>query len=165
VAGVDTAFLDTAYAPYLAVAILLAIVALLAYRASTLDWSGYVPVGEGLALVFSLATIVFPLRIYLWEGPDLFGEHPTLKVLAIAAVGGAGSFSLFVRPGERVLALVPGLVAGLGAAALSMAFSGARLPLEGLRYLGFYPVLGLGTVPGFVLLWLARRVVYRRNHG
>jgi hypothetical protein len=130
-----------------------------------MDWREHIPFEEGLAFILAAITIVLPLHTYLHDFPSLFGEYRTVKVLVIAAIGGAGSLSLYVGPGERLLALVPGLVAGLGAAGLCVTYLETRLPLEGwMHHLGFYPVLGVGALPGFVLMWLARRVVYRRNH-
>jgi hypothetical protein len=101
-----------------------------------------------------------PLTVYLYY-PGLFGEYRTLKVLVIAALGGGASFSLYVGSSERLLALVPGLVAGLGAAALYVACVGGRLPME--HWILKYAALGIGATPGFLLLWVLRRVVYNRN--
>jgi RsiW-degrading membrane proteinase PrsW (M82 family) len=126
-----------------------------------MDWREYIPLEEGLAVVLAIVTIVMPLTAYLYY-PDLFGEYRTLKVLVIAALGGGASFSLYVGPSERLLALVPGLVAGLGAAALYVACAGGGLPME--HWILKYAALGIGATPGFLLLWLCRRVAYRRNH-
>ena len=119
-----------------------------------MNWREHIPFEEGLAFILAAITIVWPLTAYL-DYPGVFGEYRTLKVLVIAAVGGAASFSLYVGPGGRLLALVPGLVAGLGAAALYVAYVGVRLPMgDWTRRLEFYTVLGVGASPGFVLMWL-----------
>jgi len=121
----------------------------------------YIALDEGLAVVLSIVTIALPLTAYLYY-PEVFGEYRTLKVLVIAALGGGASFSLYVGPRERLLALVPGLVAGLGAAALYVACVGRELPME--HWILKYVALGIGATPGFLLLWLCRRVAYSRNH-
>jgi hypothetical protein len=126
-----------------------------------MDWREYTPVDEGLGIVLSIVTILLPVTAYLYY-PDLFGEHRTLKLLVIAALGGAASLSLYIGPGERLLALVPGLVAGLGAGALFVACVGGGLPME--HWILKYAALVIGATPGFLLLWLCRRVAYSRNH-
>src|SRR5688572_1696319 len=129
-----------------------------------MNWREYIPLEEGLAIILAFITIVLPLTVYL-DYPGVFGEYRTLKVLVIAALGGAASFGLYVEPGQRRLAVVAGLVAGLGAAALYVAYVGVRLPPEDwMSRLEFYAVLGVGAAPGFLLLWVLRRVVYSRNN-
>jgi len=129
-----------------------------------MNWREYIPFEEGLALILAWITIVLPLRVYL-DYPVVFGEYWTLKVLVIAAVGGAASLALFVGPGERLLAVVPGLIVGLGAVALYVAYVGLRLPMEDrTSSLELYAVLGVGAAPGLLLMWLLRRVAHRRNH-
>lgn len=126
-----------------------------------MNWREHIPFEEGLAVILALVTIVLPLTVYL-SRPDVLGEYRTLKVLVIAALGGAGSLSLYVGRGERLLALFPGLVAGLGAAALYVASLGGGLPME--HWILKYAALGIGATPGLLLLWLFRRVAYRRSH-
>jgi len=126
-----------------------------------MNWREYIPFEEGLAIILALVTIALPLTVYLYH-PEVLGEYRTLKVLVIAALGGGASLSLYVAPGERLLALFPGLVAGLGAAALYVASLGGGLPME--HWILKYAALGIGGTPGLVLLWLFRRVAYRRSH-
>jgi hypothetical protein len=125
-----------------------------------MNWREYIPFEEGLAFILALVTIVLPLRAHLYY-PDLLGEYEILKLLVIAAVGGAVSFGLYVGPGERLLAVVPGLVAGFGAAALYLACARFGLPMR--HWMLRYAALGTGAAPGLFLMWLFRRVVYRHN--
>ena len=128
-----------------------------------MNWREYVPFEEGLALILAGITIVLPLHVYL-DHPDLFDEYRIIAVLLVAALGGAASFALYIGSGERLPAVVAGLVAGLGAAVLCAAYVRVSLPMGGwTRHLGFYPMLGVGAAPGFLLLWLIRRAAYRRN--
>lgn len=126
-----------------------------------MNWREYISFEEGLAIILALVTIVLPLTVYL-SHPDVFGEHRTIKVLVIAALGGGASLSLYAGRGERLLALLPGLVAGLGAAALYVASLEGGLPME--HWILKYAALGIGATPGLLLLWLFRRVAYRRGH-
>jgi len=128
-----------------------------------MNWREYIPFEEGLALILAIITIASPLHAYL-HNPDVFGDQRTLKLLAIATVGGAASFGLYVGPGERLMGVVAGLVAGLGAAALCAEWIRVSLPMAGwTRHLAFDLMLGVGAVPGFLLLWLFRRMAYRRD--
>jgi hypothetical protein len=128
-----------------------------------MDWREYISFEEGLAYILSVLTIVLPLNVYL-DHPGVFGEFATLKLLGIAALGSAVSFVLYCGTGQRLLAVVPGLVAGLGAAGLFLAFLEFRQPAEDVaRRLGFYAAVGVGAAPGFLLMWVLRRIVYRRN--
>src|SRR5687767_9288794 len=94
-----------------------------------MNWREYIPFEEGIAIILALVTIALPLTVYLYHS-DVFGEYRTLKVLVIATLGGGASLSLYVGRGERLLAFFPGLVAGLGAAALYVASLGGGLPME-----------------------------------
>ena len=122
------------------------------------DWREYIPFEEGIALLVALVTIVLPLHVLFLHDPGVFGEYRDLKILSLAGIGGAASFALYAGRGGRLLAIAPGLVAGAGAAALSLAFVRIDFPFaEWARALGFFPVIALGATPGFLLLWLLRR--------
>jgi hypothetical protein len=120
-------------------------------------WRDYIPVGEGLGLIVASLTVLFPLLAYE-DHPTVFGEFATVKLIVLAALGGAAGMALHLGPGERWLALFPGALAGAGAAGMYLY---DNIGWGGL--LGMMAALAIGAAPGLLLLWALRRLIYSRR--
>jgi di/tricarboxylate transporter len=112
------------------------------------------------AVVVVMLFIFVPVAAYV-HYRSLYGEFAELKLFFFGGLGMSAAFSLFVGQGQRVLALVPGLVAGLSGVALYL-----YLPAPPLSeapkaapsgYLWSIVVL-VGAAPGMLLYWLFRRL-------
>ena len=112
------------------------------------------------AVVVALLFVGVPIKAYA-HYRHLYGEFAELKLFVFGALGMSAAFSLFVGQGRRVLALVPGLVAGLGGVALYLYLPAPALSVapEAPRsgYLWSFVFL-VGATPGMLLYWLFRRL-------
>lgn len=139
----------------------------------TLDRNSTLPSGTSLGLhpstAMSLTTYISPRHttayisviVFIWvpvtaycDYRSLFGNWPLVKLLVFAGAGGALSFVLFAEAKDRVLAMVGGCVAGIGAASAYIYF---LAPLDRCVSSVSRPssmLLVIGAVPGFLLMWL-----------
>jgi hypothetical protein len=112
------------------------------------------------AVLVVLLFVFVPIAAYV-NYRNLYGEFAELKLLVFGALGMSAAFSLFVGEGRRVLALVPGLVAGLSGVALYL-----YLPAPALSVASEAPPSGflwcivffVGATPGMLLYWLFRKL-------
>jgi di/tricarboxylate transporter len=116
---------------------------------------------DGAAAVVVVMLFVFvPVAAYV-DYRSLYGEFAELKLFFFGGLGMSAAFSLFVGQGQRVLALVPGLVAGLSGIALYLYLPAPPLSVAPNAapsgYLWFVVVL-VGAAPGMLLYWLLRRL-------
>jgi di/tricarboxylate transporter len=110
------------------------------------------------AVVVALFVFV-PIAAYV-DYRDVYGEFAELKLFVFGALGMSAAFGLYVGRGRRVLALVPGLVAGLSGIALYLYLPAPALnvaPEAPSGYLWFVVFL-VGATPGMLLYWLLRRL-------
>lgn len=121
------------------------------------DQDKSVPLNQAFAYILAAIFVLCPLLAYR-DAPYIFGAQGLLHLILIVAAGGALSMAVMVDAGERLLAIVPGLIAGIGAAwawhyilhdASSQLIPGDKLKL-------IVALLG-GAAPGFLLLSLLRR--------
>jgi hypothetical protein len=118
-----------------------------------------ISIKQAVAYVTAFITVVVPLLVYK-DYPALLGEHPTIKVIVVAAVGCAVTFVLCSKPQEQLWVVLPGLIVGGGAAWLYMALVGVAR--DGPF---FITVLFIGALPGFLVMWVLRRfLTHRRGH-
>jgi len=112
------------------------------------------------AVVVGVLFVGVPIGAYV-HYRDLYGDFAELKLSVFGALGMSAAFSLFVGRGQRVLALVPGLVAGLGGVALYLYLPAPPLSVapEALPSGYLWSIVFLvGATPGMLLYWLFRRL-------
>jgi len=111
------------------------------------------------AVAVVMLFVFVPIAAYV-DYRSLYGEFAELKLFIFGGLGMSAAFSLFVGQGQRVLALVPGLVAGLGGVALYLYLPAPPLSVAAKAapssYLWFVIVL-VGAAPGMLLYWLFLR--------
>lgn len=124
---------------------------------------------ERLSLDYAAAVVVVMLFVFVpvaayVDYRSLYGEFAELKLFLFCGLGMSAAFSLFVGQGQRVVALVPGLIAGLSGVALylylpapPLSVAPSAAPAGSLWFI----VVLVGAVPGMLLYWLFRRL--RRN--
>lgn len=84
----------------------------------------------------------------------LFGSWTLATLFALASAGGAVAFALFTNTKDRLLALVTGSIAGIGAVSAYIYF---LAPWDRcLKSRSSLILLFLGAAPGFLLLWLLK---------
>ena len=111
-------------------------------------------------VVVAVLFVGVPIAAYL-DHRSLYGEFAELKFFVIGALGTSATFSLFAGQGRRVLALVPGLVAGFGGAALYLYLVAPAISVRpsASRYdLLWFCVFFVGATPGMFLYWVLRRL-------
>lgn len=106
--------------------------------------------------VVALLLVAVPVAAYS-DYPSVFGESASLKLFVICGLGMSAAFSLFVGRGNRLIALMPGLVAGLVGAGLYLYVPQALLGHASSRQWA-YPAFVVGALLGLVLYWLARKL-------
>jgi hypothetical protein len=97
--------------------------------------------------------VLVPIKAYA-HYRSLYGEFAELKLFVFGGLGMSAAFSLFVGQGQRVLALVPGLVGGLSGIALYLYLPAPVLSMRGGILWDI--VFLVGTTPGMLLYWLFR---------
>ena len=113
-----------------------------------------------IAAVVCFLFVCLPVLAYT-DYPGIFGAFANLKLYGIAAFGMAASFALFVGRGQRLVAVFPGLLAGVGGIFLyfnAPALHSVLKVVFPVRWSFF--VLAIGALPGVLLLFLVYR--YRR---
>lgn len=108
--------------------------------------------------IFFLALVLLPSFIFLDMG-NLFGEYALIKLIIVSGVGGGvGSALSAENTKEKLVALIPGVIMGVG---VPLAIS-AYLLLSGRESLLKFEVVTLavlGIGPGY----LFRRLLVRSN--
>jgi hypothetical protein len=106
--------------------------------------------------VIALLFVAVPVAAYA-DYPGVFGESARLKLFAFCGLGMSAAFSLFVGRGKRLIALMPGLAAGLSGAGLYLYVPQALLGAEPARQWGYIAFI-VGALLGLPLYWLARKL-------
>ncbi len=106
--------------------------------------------------VVALLLVAVPVAAYS-DYPSVFGESASLKLFVFCGLGMSAAFSLFVGRGKRLIALMPGLVAGLAGAWLYLYVPQALLGVAPSRQWG-YLAFAVGALLGLLLYWVARKV-------
>jgi len=106
--------------------------------------------------VISLLLVAVPVAAYS-NYPNAFGESANLKLFVFCGLGMSAAFSSFVGRGKRLVALMPGLVAGLAGAWLYLYVPQALLGVAPSRQWGYLAFV-VGTLLGLLLYWLARKL-------
>jgi hypothetical protein len=112
------------------------------------------------AVVVAALFVGVPIAAYV-DHRSLYGEFAEVKFFVMGALGTSAAFSLFAGQGRRVLALVPGLVAGLGGAALYLYLlvPAISVPPSASRYgILWFIVFFVGAIPGIFLYWVVCRL-------
>jgi hypothetical protein len=108
------------------------------------------------AAVVALLLVAVPLAAYS-DYPSVFGESASLKLFVFCGLGMSAAFSLFVGRGTRLIALMPGLVAGLAGAGLYLYAPQALLGVAPSRHWG-YLAFAVGALLGLLLYRVARKL-------
>jgi hypothetical protein len=108
-------------------------------------------------VVVVLLFVGVPIQAYV-DYRNLYGEFAELKLFAFGALGMSAASSLFAGQGRRVLALVPGLVAGLSGVALHLYLPAPALIAAGPSSYLWFIVFLVGATPGMFLYWLFCRL-------
>ena len=108
------------------------------------------------AAVIAFVLVFVPVAAYS-DYPNVFGESASLKLFVVCGVGMSAAFSLFVGRGKRLIALMPGLVAGLAGAGLYLYVPQALVGVAPSRQWG-YAAFVVGALLGLLLYWLARKL-------
>lgn len=76
-----------------------------------------IPTNQAIAFVLWACLVVFPLLAYR-ESTDVFGTPALVHLAALTGFGGLVGTAVIARRGNRLLALLPGAVGGVGVALL-----------------------------------------------
>ena len=113
------------------------------------------------AFLLGFITVLLPALAY-WDYPVVLGSHASEKLIALGALGGAASFTLYVERDERLVALVPGLLCGTCAVA-ALLYAPQLFPAPGSYQLWGLLGVVLGLAPGLALLWALRLLSANRK--
>jgi hypothetical protein len=113
-----------------------------------------IPLNEGLAYIVGFAGVVLPSLVF-WQygGEELIGAFALVKLLGFTGVAGALTLALYAGSKAWRLALLPGVVAGVGASGLLVAYSTA-LARTSMSTGEIGIVCVAGAVPGILLFKL-----------
>jgi hypothetical protein len=116
----------------------------------------------GLALFMFTGPI---LALNYWENGDrstYFGALPFNTLVLIATIGGAVAFPVYVGTGRRLLALIPGALAGFGAFELHV-FWTTWQQKEFMHSGESLVIAAVGASPGILLCWGLMRLLARNG--
>ena len=98
------------------------------------------------------------------EYPTVFGDWPYAKLIALTAASAGIASALFATEyNERLWVVLPGgILAGIGGAVIFAMYVDSLSPRG--RMTQWYDLLFLiGAIPGFLLIWVLRRIVHRKR--
>jgi hypothetical protein len=104
----------------------------------------------------ALLLVAVPMVAYS-DYPSVFGESASLKLFVFCGLGMSAAFTLFFGRGKRLIALMPGLVAGLAGAGLYLYVPQALLGVAPSRRWGYLAFV-VGALLGLLLYWLVRKL-------
>jgi hypothetical protein len=112
-----------------------------------------------MAYLVIFITVVLPVIAYV-EYPAVFGSWAYPKLVVIAALGSSIASVLFcLEYRQPLLAIVPGgVLAGVGGVLLCAVYFPRSASLQLADFFLF-----VGAIPGFVLIWVLRRLVSRKQ--
>jgi hypothetical protein len=110
----------------------------------------------GAAALVALLLVLVPVAAYS-DYPAVFGESASLKLLVVCGLGMSAAFGLFVGRGKRLIALMPGLVAGLASVGLYLYVPPTLFGVAPSRPWGYLAFI-VGALLGLPLYWLARKL-------
>ena len=117
-------------------------------------YSEYIPFNQGIAYLVGLLAWVVPISSYR-DYPEIFGDNLFFKLIVIACIGGIISFALWAKSGDRFIAALAGLVAGIGVGVSITWF----LELNGtVGKTASAILIFVGIVPGLILMWVLQRI-------
>ena len=115
--------------------------------------SEIIPLPRALAYIIAVITVVLPSLVYWQYGASLFGPNPIAKLFILAGGGGALSFCLFAGRKHWLMGSLLGLMAGLGASGLHLAYT-TIFHKQSMLTSEITVVHVLGAAPGMILLAL-----------
>lgn len=117
-----------------------------------------IPGHQVVGYILAACLVLVPLLAYQ-DAVDLFGSPAVLNLAFLTGGGGAASAFALAARGDRLLALLPGLVGGICVAfgwdALLHSSFGASFASGKLKPTA---ALGIGAAPGLALFWLLKLV-------
>ena len=116
--------------------------------------SEYIPFNQGIAYLIGLLTWVVPIGSYR-DFPEIFGDYLFFKLIVIACIGGITSFALWAKSGDRLIAALAGLVAGIGVGVSITWF----LEINGtVGKTASAILIFIGIIPGFIIMRVLQRI-------
>jgi hypothetical protein len=104
-------------------------------------------------LVFMVTGPLLALDYWTNGGRSTYlGSLPLQTLCIVASIGGAISFPLYVSARGRLLAIIPGALAGFGAFGLHLLYTG-WLEKDIMHSGESMVVAGVGASPGILLCW------------
>ena len=115
------------------------------------DYSMKIPIDKIIGSLIGITTVLIPNFAY-WSADcsGLFGNSPLVGLMVFTGCGGCFTFLFLAEKGKRVLALLPGIVAGLGGSCMTY-IAAKQLGPHPLQVRLICTTVLLGAMPGYYL--------------
>jgi hypothetical protein len=104
-----------------------------------------------IAITIFMIVVGIPTFIFFVSGEEAFGSQSFLKLLIVAAMGGALSSSFCAKTNQqRFLAIPPGIIMGIGVPFVLLWYI-ELLKRDGLYKVEMILIMLIGAIPGLLL--------------